>query len=591
MPKSPTHPHAKPPSYRQLLPYLRPHALTLFFAVLASCGFVATLPITASLVGRAAPVLGQGNFTALTQILALIAGLFLLRGIFIYAQDVMMAKAVLKLVFDLRLRVYRHLQQLGLDYFETTPTGDLTYRLTEDIDRIGEVLNRALHQGIPCTLTLVVLLGYMISLDWTLLLATLILAPLIAILASWFGNRLLSVAKISQSRIANLATLLTEVLSGMSLVKAFAAEAYEQQRFAQLAQQNQQARFAAEQLKALQFPVVAFIQVVGVLFLFGLGAWQIAQGRLTGAAFVSFLTGIALMIEPIQQLTATYNDLKESQASLERVFELLQHQPTVVEGPQAPDLPHVTGKVEYQQVSFSYQPGQPVLNGFNLLAQPGEMIALVGHSGAGKSTVMNLLLRFYDPQSGNVLIDGVDIATVNLTSLRRQIGIVPQETTLFAGTIAQNIAFGQLQLDDAKVAAAAKTANADPFIRQFSQGYHTWLGERGVNLSGGQRQRLAIARAIYHDPKILILDEATSALDAESEALVQEALERVMRGRTVFVIAHRLATVRRADRILVLEQGQVVESGRHGELLSLNQGQSRYAQFYAKQFPGEGGKS
>jgi ATP-binding cassette, subfamily B, bacterial len=575
------------PSYRQLLPYLRPHAVTLLLAVLASTGFVVTLPVTASLVGRAAPLLGQGNFAALAHILVQIAGLFLLRGICIYIQDILMAKAVLQLVYDLRVRVYRHLHQLGLDYFEAAPTGDLTYRLTEDIDRVGEVLNRTLHQGIPCTLTLVVLLGYMISLDWKLLLATIILAPLIVILVSWFGNRLLGYAKVSQSRIANLATLLTEVFSGISLVKAFAAEAYEQKRFAQLAHQNQQARFAAEQLKALQFPIVAFIQVVGVLFLFGLGAWQIAQRQLTGAAFVSFLTGIALMIEPIQQLTATYNDLKESQASLERVFALLQQQPTVLEHPQAPALPQVSGKVTYEQVSFAYQPGQPVLQDLSFVAHPGEMIALVGHSGAGKSTVVNLLLRFYDPQSGQILIDGVDIATVSLASLRHQIGIVPQETTLFAGTIAQNIGFGQLQLDYTQIEAAAITANADQFIGQFAQGYHTWLGERGVNLSGGQRQRLAIARAIYHDPKILILDEATSSLDSESEALVQEALERVMKGRTVFVIAHRLATVRRADRILVLEQGQIVESGTHAELLADHQGQSRYAQFYARQFPTE----
>jgi ATP-binding cassette, subfamily B, bacterial len=580
-------PSASKPSYRQLLPYLRPHVITLLLAVLASTGFVVTLPITANLVGRAAPLLGQGDFGALTHILVQIAGLFLLRGGCIYIQDVLMAKAVLQLVYDLRVRVYRHLHQLGLDYFQATPTGDLSYRLTEDIDRVGEVLNRALHQGIPCTLTLVVLLGYMISLDWTLLLATIILAPLIVVLVSWFGNRLLGYAKVSQSRIANLATLLTEVLSGISLVKAFAAEAYEQQRFAQLAHQNQQARFATEQLKALQFPIVAFIQVVGVLCLFGLGAWQIGQGRLTGAAFVSFLTGIALMIEPIQQLTATYNDLKESQASLERVFELLQQQPTVLEHPQASALPQVSGKVTYEQVSFAYQPGQPVLQDLSFVAHPGEMIALVGHSGAGKSTVVNLLLRFYDSQSGQILIDGVDIATVSLASLRHQIGIVPQETTLFAGTIAQNIGFGQLQLDYTQIEAAAITANADRFICQFSQGYHTWLGERGVNLSGGQRQRLAIARAIYHDPKILILDEATSSLDAESEALVQEALERVMKGRTVFVIAHRLATVRRADRILVLEKGQVIESGTHAELLADQYGQSRYAQFYARQFPTE----
>jgi ATP-binding cassette, subfamily B, bacterial len=575
----------RPPSYRQLWPYLRPYRLTLGLAVLASSGFVATLPLTANLVGRAAPLLGQGNLPALTPTLAAIAGLFLFRGFCIYSQDVLMAKVVLKLVYSLRLKVYRHLQRLGLDYFAATPTGDLTYRLTEDVDRVGEVLNRALHQGIPCTLTLVVLLGYMIVLNWLLLLATLILVPLIAILASWFGQRLLHFAKVSQNRIANLATVLTEVFSGISLVKAFAAEDYEQQRFAQLAHQNQQARLAAERLKALQFPVVAFIQALGVLCLLGLGAWQIDQERLSGATFVSFLTGIALLIEPIQQLTATYNDLKESQASLERVFELLQQQPAVEERPQAPALEQITGQVHYQQVSFSYQPEKPVLQAFDLLAQPGEMIALVGHSGAGKSTVVSLLLRFYDPQAGKILIDGVDIATVSLSSLRRQIGLVPQEMTLFAGTIAQNIAFGQLQVDLERVAAVAKIANADAFIQQFSQGYHTWLGERGVNLSGGQRQRLAIARAIYHDPKILILDEATSALDAESEALVQEALERVMVGRTVFVIAHRLATVRKADRILVMEQGQVVEVGSHKDLLA--QLQSRYAQFYARQFPAE----
>jgi len=241
----------------------------------------------------------------------------------------------------------------------------------------------------------------------------------------------------------------------------------------------------------------------------------------------------------------------------------------------------VTGKVEYRDICFYYHSDQPVLQKLSLLAFPGEAIALVGSSGSGKTTLANLLPRFYDPQAGQVLIDGIDIRTVTLPSLRRQIGIVPQETILFSGTIAQNIAFGQQHFDLAAVQAAAKVANAHSFISQFPNGYQSWVGERGVNLSGGQKQRLAIARAVLLNPRILILDEATSALDSESEALVQEALERLMKNRTVFIIAHRLATVRRADRILVIEQGRVVESGTHGELLEKG---DRYARFYAQQF-------
>ncbi|MGA7932451.1 MAG: ATP-binding cassette domain-containing protein, partial [Kovacikia sp.] len=259
----------------------------------------------------------------------------------------------------------------------------------------------------------------------------------------------------------------------------------------------------------------------------------------------------------------------------------LNIQPTVLEKPEAVALPQVTGKVEYRGVSFSYQPDQPVLKHVSVMAMPGEAIALVGASGAGKTTLANLLPRFYDPQEGQILVDGVDIRDITLASLRRQIGIVPQETILFTGTIAQNIAFGQAEFDQQAVQEAARIANAHQFIVEFPQGYQTWVGERGVNLSGGQRQRLAIARAVLLNPRILILDEATSALDSESEALVQEALERLMQNRTVFIIAHRLATVRRSDRILVLEQGRLVEDGTHAELLDKG---GRYARFYAQQF-------
>ena len=287
------------------------------------------------------------------------------------------------------------------------------------------------------------------------------------------------------------------------------------------------------------------------------------------------------MIDPISNTTNSYNELKQAEASVDRIFEMFEIQPVVTEKPNAIALPEVTGKVEYINVGFHYQSDRPVLTDINLVANKGEAIALVGASGAGKSTLMSLLMRFHDVKSGQILIDGYDIRDIQIKSLRRQLALVPQENILFSGTVASNIAFGQKDYDTQAVENAAKIANAHDFIMELPQGYDTWVGERGVNLSGGQRQRISIARAVLHNPKILILDEATSALDTESESLVQEALQRLMQGRTVFIIAHRLATIRNSDRIIVLEQGQIVESGTHDELL---QKSGRYAQLHSRQF-------
>jgi ATP-binding cassette subfamily B protein len=542
---------------------------------------MAIWPLLAGIAGEIAVSIARGDVLTIARLAGISTIVFLIQKIAQYGQDSLIAKASLAIAFNLRKQVYAHLQRLSLSYFEKTQSGDLAYRLTEDIDRVGEVVNKVFHQFVPSILQLIVVLGYMVYLNWQLTLAALIIAPLMALLITFFGEQLRQLSFRSQSRISNLSAMLVEVFSGMRLLQALAAEEYMLDRFSREAERNRRTRYRTEQLKAIQLPVVGFLESLSLLLLLLLGGWQVSLGNLTGGQFVSYLTAVLMLIDPISLVTSNYNEFKQGEASIDRIFELLDIQPTVEDRPGAFALPPVTGKVEYRNVSFAYQPGQPVLKHLNLLVMPGEAIALVGSSGAGKSTMANLLPRFYDPQEGQILIDGTDIRDVTLSSLRRQIGIVPQETILFSGTIAQNIAFGQESFDLEAVQKAAMIANAHQFIDEFPQGYQTWVGERGVNLSGGQRQRLAIARAVLLNPRILILDEATSALDSESESLVQEALERLMQNRTVFIIAHRLATVRRADRILVLEQGRMVEAGTHAELLE--QG-GRYARFYAQQF-------
>jgi len=567
--------------YWQILPYIRPQLRTIMQAFVCTLVFTAGWPLLIRIVQELGKSVGAGDVQTIIRVSGIAALVLLIRGIAHFGQDSLMAKAALKITLDIRTRVYGHLQTLSLNYFETTKTGDLTYRLTEDVDRIGEVVYKILHDFTPCVLQLIVVIGYMIYLNWQLTIAVLILAPLMGVLIGAFGERLLTFSRKSQQQISNLSSILTEVFGGIRLVQAFAAEDHELARFRQEADQNRRAKYLAERLKALQYGVVGFLEAMCVVFLFFLGGWQISKGNLTGIQFIGYIVAVAMLIDPIGHLTSNYNEFKQGQASFDRIFELFQLKPLVVEKPNAIGLPLVNGKIEFHQVSFAYHDNQPILKNIDLKVRPGEMIALVGSSGAGKTSLVNLIPRFYDPQKGEILIDGIDIAQVSLKSLRQQIGIVPQDTLLFSGTIAENIAFGQSKFDLENVRKAAMIANADQFISQFTQGYYTYLGERGVNLSGGQKQRIAIARAIYLDPRILILDEATSALDSESESLVQEALERIMRDRTVFVIAHRLATVRKADRIIVLDKGNIIESGTHKELLSYG---GRYSQFHTQQF-------
>jgi len=572
------------------MPLVRRQKKILFKAMLCTILYSAIWPVLAYKSQILFKVIGQGSSTTpgdidpiigIIDLIIFAVSIFALQKVAQFGMDSLMARASLAVAFDLRKETFSKLQSQSLNYFETSQTGDLSYRMTEDIDRIGEVVYKLAHQFLPCVLQLIGVLGYMIYQSWQMTLATLIVAPILAVLIGWFGERMRSFSSSSQQRVSDLSSLLVETFSGIRLIKAFAAEDYSTTRFAAEAERNREAKFSTERLRAIEYPVVGFLQVLAFCALFFLGVWLIAGGKLKPEEFGSYCIAVTMLIDPINLLASNYNEFKQGEASVDRIYELIDLKPSITELAISTDLPAIKGKVELRQVSFFYESDRPVLQNLSLTAQPGEVIALVGASGAGKSTLVNLIPRFYDPQNGMLLIDDRDVRTVTLKSLRRQIGIVPQETTLFSGTIAENIAFGQTNIDFSAVEEAAKVANAHQFISQFTQGYHTWVGERGVNLSGGQRQRLAIARAVLLNPRILILDEATSALDSESEALVQEALERIMKGRTVFIIAHRLATVRKSDRILVMEKGAIVESGRHEELLAHN---GRYAGFYAKQF-------
>ena len=421
----------------------------------------------------------------------------------------------------------------------------------------------------------------MVYLDWKLSLLTLVVIPLVGQAMKIFGRKIKRNGTVIQERMADITSLLQESISAVRVVKSFVREKYETDRFVRQNQLNFQAAMKNVQLTSLLTPTVEFLAAISVTFIVWFGGYEVVNDEMTAGALVAFLTYAVNLANPVKRLSRVYGNLQRAMAAVDRVFAVIDLEEPISDKEGAKPLPKISGAVKLDHVSFEYKKGVPALSDVSLDAKPGQMIAFVGPSGAGKSTIANLIPRFYEITDGSISIDGTDIRDVTVSSLREQIGIVPQETLLFSTTVMENIRYGRLDATDEEVIEAAKAANADEFIRNLPQGYDTKIGERGMNLSGGQRQRMAIARAILKNPRILILDEATSALDTESEKIVQAALDKLMVGRTSFVIAHRLSTIFNADQIFVIDNGHVKEHGTHEELLKLD---GLYSYLYNIQF-------
>jgi subfamily B ATP-binding cassette protein MsbA len=526
-------------------------------------------------------VLAEKNMFMLNTIAVSIIIIFFLRGFFFYGQTYLVSYIAQRAVIDVREALFCHLQRLSLSFYEKRQTGTVMSYVTNDVGALQTALVDSLIEMVTELAILIGSLATMFFLHWKLSLVTLITMPLVAQAMRIFGKKLKATSFRMQESIADITSVLQESISSIRVVKSFVREDYEIERFSRENMTNFRAQMKNTQVSATLTPVVEFVAAVGVTGIIWYGGYEVVNGNLTAGALIAFLVYAVNLANPIKRISRVYGTIQKALAAAERVFEIMDMQPDVKEKPSAKELPVIEGNLEFKNVVFEYKEGERALSDISFTAKAGQMIALVGPSGAGKSTIASLVPRFYNVTSGEILIDGTDITDVTLKSLREQIGLVPQETVLFNGTIYDNILYGRLDATREEIIAAAKSANAHDFIMSMPSGYDTIIGERGSSLSGGQRQRVAIARAILKNPRILILDEATSALDTESEKIVQSALDKLMVGRTSLVIAHRLSTILSADCILVLDKGKIAERGTHEELLRLN---GLYSSLYKIQF-------
>ena len=529
-------------------------------------------------------VLIGGNELILNYIAGSAVLLYFLKGVFNYGQKYLISGMSQHVIVDLRKDLYEHLQKLSLSFFERQRTGDLMSRVTNDVNVIQNSLINGLSNLVLQPIMIIGIVGFLLYIDWKLALVSFLIIPLVSYVINKFGFKMRSVSTKIQNEMSNVTNILQETLSAVRIVKAFNNEEKEIKKFSDANDRTLKQNLKGVQIEATITPIVELIISVGAAAFLWYGGHKVLRGEMTTGELITFIGYIGLLISPINILSKSYNLMQKAVGASERIFDLLSVEEKVIEKENAEKMPSIDGEVVFDDISFSYNEGEKVLDNINLKVDPGEMVAFVGHSGAGKTTLVNLIPRFYDVDTGELRIDGINIKNVTLSSLRKQIGIVPQDTILFKGTIAENIAYGASNKTREEIIDAAQKANAHQFIVDFDNGYETEVGERGVSLSGGQKQRISIARALLTDHKILILDEATSSLDLRSESLIQEALERLIKDRTTFVIAHRLSTIINADKIIVIEEGEIVEEGNHEQLLN-NEGY--YYRLYKSQFEQE----
>lgn len=556
-------------SYRRLLEYLWPYWRVLLIAIVCMLFVAASnliLPwVIKDVVDR---VLMDKDVYMLYWVIAAILIVFLIRGITTFGHRFLMGYIGQRVITDLRYSLYKHLQKLSISYYDKRRTGEIMSNLTNDIAALQSAIVENFVSLVQEGLIFIGSFISMVYLQWKLTILCLVIVPLVTGTIRFFGRKLHNSGRTVQEKLADVTSMLQETIQGVRIIRSFNRTDFEIQRFQSVNESNFNATVRTIRQQSQMTPFVEFFSAFAVTAIIWYGGMSVINGVMTSGELIAFLMYAINLANPVKRVAEAVGNIQKSLAAADRVFHILDTRPDTIEKENAKELVINDGCVKFKHVKFHYNEGHPILEDFDFTAQAGKTIAIVGPSGAGKTTVANILPRFYDVTGGAVYIDGVDIRDVTLSSLREQIGMVPQDTMLFNTTIKDNILYGRLDATDEEIWEAVRAANAEEFIKALSQGLQTMAGDRGVVLSGGQRQRISIARAILKNPKILILDEATSALDTESEKVVQDALDKLMIGRTAFVIAHRLSTIKHADHILVLNNGRIEEQGTHEELIS-----------------------